>query len=64
MMTKKQIKKNLKHTLEIESMLLMLLSNNDITDEEASLLTKELFSAADFIVRFKNALEIINREGE
>lgn len=63
-MTKKQIKQNLKKTLEIENMLLMFLSDKKITDEDASMLVRELFTAVDFIVRFKNALDIMNKEGD
>ena len=63
-MTKKEIKKNIKHTKEIESMLLMFLADPDLNDESAKMVVSELINAADYIVRFENCLEELNKGGK
>jgi len=56
-MTKKEIKKNLKRTIKIESMLLDMLANPNLSDDEAVLVTREVISAVEFIVRFEACLK-------
>lgn len=55
-MTKKQIKKNIKHTKEIERMLLQFVTDPTMPEEHIHMVVGELLSAADFIVRFENCL--------
>ena len=55
-MTKKEIKKNIKHTKEIERMLLQFLADPGLPDEQAHMVVGELLTAADYIVRFENCL--------
>ena len=65
MLTKKEIKEKIKHTKEIERMLLMMLTDRTLTDDQAHLLVGELLTAAEFVVRFKNVLkEMKGRESE
>tara|TARA_R100001126_G_scaffold78781_1_gene47276 strand:+ start:52 stop:249 length:198 start_codon:yes stop_codon:yes gene_type:complete len=65
MLTKKEIKEKIKHTKEIERMLLMMLTDRTLTDDHAHLLVGELLTAAEFVVRFKNVLkEMKGRESE
>jgi len=55
-MTKKEIKKNIKHTKEIERMLLQFLADPTLPDEQAHMVVGELLTASDYIVRFENCL--------
>lgn len=59
MLTKKQIKENLKHTKEIERMLLQFLSDPQLPEDQAHMVVGELLVATDFIVRFEEALHQI-----
>tara|TARA_R110002126_G_scaffold229233_3_gene373622 strand:+ start:1003 stop:1188 length:186 start_codon:yes stop_codon:yes gene_type:complete len=56
-MTKKELKKNIKHTKNIESMLLDILTNSILSEEDMHLVVKELLAAGDFIGRFKTCLK-------
>tara|TARA_E500000318_G_C3427937_1_gene159948 strand:+ start:48 stop:242 length:195 start_codon:yes stop_codon:yes gene_type:complete len=64
MLSKKEIKEKIKHTKEIERMLLMMLTDRTLTDDQAHLLVGELLTAAEFVVRFKNVLKEMKREGK
>ena len=55
-MTKKEIKKNIKHTKEIERMLLQFLADPALPDEQAHMVVGELLTASDYIVRFEDCL--------
>lgn len=57
MLSKKQVKQNLKRTIEIEKMLIEVLADRNLSDEEAAIVSRELVTAADFIVRFKECLK-------
>ena len=56
-MTKKELKKSIKHTKNIESMLLDMLANSILSEEDAHLVVREMLTAADFIVRFETCLK-------
>tara|TARA_R110000868_G_scaffold63420_1_gene191460 strand:+ start:153 stop:338 length:186 start_codon:yes stop_codon:yes gene_type:complete len=56
-MTKKELKKNIKHTKNIESMLLDILTNSILSEEDMHMVVRELLSAGDFIGRFKTCLK-------
>ncbi len=57
MLTKKELKEKIKQTEEIERMLLLFLSDETLSEEQAHILVGELITAADFVVRFKNCLK-------
>jgi len=57
MISKKEIKKNIKQTLEIERMLLQFLSDPKLPEDQVHLVVGELIQASGFIARFKDALK-------
>tara|TARA_R110002153_G_scaffold239530_2_gene393944 strand:+ start:3090 stop:3284 length:195 start_codon:yes stop_codon:yes gene_type:complete len=64
MFTKKEIKEKLKQTETIERMLLMFLSEPSTPEEQAHMLVGELLAASEFIVRFKDCLKEMKKEGK
>ncbi len=64
MFTKKEIKEKLKQTETIERMLLMFLSEPSTPEEQAHMLVGELLAASEFIVRFKECLKEMKKEGK
>ncbi len=64
MLTKKQIKEKIKQTETIERMLLMFLTDRSTPEEQAHMLVGELLAASEFIVRFKQCLKEMKREGK
>ena len=57
MLSRKELKEKIKHTKEIERMLLMFLTDKETTEEQALLLVGELLIASEFIVRFRQCLK-------
>lgn len=57
MLSRKELKEKIKHTKEIERMLLMFLTDKETTEEQAHLLVGELLTASEFIVRFRQCLK-------
>lgn len=57
MLSRKELKEKIKHTKEIERMLLMFLTDKETTEEQAHLLVGELLIASEFIVRFRQCLK-------
>ena len=53
MLSRIELKDKIKHTKEIERMLLMFLTDKETTEEQAHLLVGELLIASEFIVRFR-----------
>ena len=64
MLSKKEIKEKIKHTKEIERMLLMMLTDRSLDEDQAHLLVGELLTASEFVVRFENVLKEMKREGK
>lgn len=57
MFTRKEIKEKIKHTEEIERMLLLFLADKSLSEEQAHMLVGEMLTASEFIVRFKQCLK-------
>ena len=57
MLSRKELKEKIKHTKEIERMVLMFLTDKETTEEQAHLLVGELLIASEFIVRFRQCLK-------
>ena len=57
MLSRKELKEKIKHTKDIERMLLMVLTDKETTEEQAHLLVGELLIASEFIVRFRQCLK-------
>ncbi len=64
MFTRKEIKEKIKHTEEIERMLLLFLADESLSEEQAHMLVGEILTASEFIVRFKQCLKEMKREGK
>lgn len=65
MMSRREIKRNILRLEKIESeMLTMLATIPDLTDEESSVLVREILNAAHYRSRFIEALERLDKEGK